>query len=441
MKRTRTTAVAVLMVLAFVVLVSISAPAISQLGVGASVNLYSSDKIERHTGLTQLTSIANVGGEDVAFYSGGMLVIPRDSYGVFEGYDQLIVSTLTLGVDPKRITDVSIELEGDGHRAEWDDKMGYLRVGIKTLPVGRPMAIVVSATNNAGKKDTHGLIPAVLRVVSFGALDPDKRIKSTDVTAQVFAVMDADKYVSAVCETSFDDVDPAEMSRLQRRIVKAAFYEEHLKGCLKEAHTDAGYAMLMTHYINQLMAQPDEQVEALKVQVAALQGQIDVLITENLALRDVITKKDEVIAELQEQLRLASTLPDAPSSETEGISLKSAVVTSWVGKHRVDYAGKTGWIFQVLGPDGEPTKCEKSIYLWLLEDQGDGTMKWVPNIKNPVTITGYDVWFNTPPSSARAFGVSYVSNDEPLTAFPVANNDLHILGIPLEGGTIHEVVH
>ena len=93
-------------------------------------------------------------------------------------------------------------------------------------------------------------------------------------------------------------------------------------------------------------------------------------------------------------------------------------------------------MFQLLGPDGEPTTCEKTIFLWFLTDKG----LLVRNMHNPVDITGHEVWFKPPQENWKGFGVSFMSTDEPNKIFPIAKYDLHVLGIPLKGGIIHEVV-
>jgi len=293
----------VLMVLAFAVAVPAMAfvPAF-----GTGVDLYSTKTNEVHAGVTQLAWVTTESGKPMAFWTGGFLRVPApDDVGVFEGFDYLWVNPTVIGVKDRHIVAVTSELEGAGESAELKED-GWIRIKIASLPIGQPMAIVTSVVNDQGQRKAGGLIPLLVKVVSLGFADLNKRIRETDEVALVFTTVGTGKFIHQFGFCSLGK-PPEEWDGADRDLARSAWLLEKAP-TLQEADGGIGYQLLSTWMARRAQGYgpefadveqgPDPQVVVLQQQLEEAQKLLETTKGENNGLRELVDQLRKAIDEL-----------------------------------------------------------------------------------------------------------------------------------------------
>ncbi len=380
-------------------------------------------------------------GTPVAYYRSGYLEIPQDNYGVFDDLKYLVVDPLVLGINPKfiRKDDKGVVTKIDSYTADQEWSGGAVVIYVDALRLGTHV-LETEVRHRASKTTTRILF----------VFKHHNHYQRKDSEAMVFSTVDASRYVEEYCRYQLG-IEPAEMNPDDIEAVRSAYYDSRMKGVLEFTEPMLDYSLRADGLARERQGfpaglsegqdQPDPEVSALREEIAGLRSS---LTGWQVSIREWKAAYEKEVAARKQLEQLLSEKPiiadfPSPTVEVGELDVEPADAKSWQDELRACYAGKTGWIFQLVGPDGEPTNVEKSVHLWLMVEQANGQMSWEPNVKNPVEITGHDVWLNAPRQEWKYFGVSNMNGVKPTKVFSPASYDLHILAIPIDGGAPHEV--
>lgn len=426
-------------VLMFVVAATLAAPASAGTIIpGVSFPLLEERPTTVEAGVNQLVTFSGRPlGDTSAFYKSGFLLGVRDSYGVFTDLGFCRVDPQIMRIEAKHLKAVETKVMHSTKDVELLSTEGdRIIIDIEALEPGL-YVIVTNVTHNQSRVDRRGIL-AILGQL-FG-IKKHEHVTSTDAVGMIFGVIDADDFILTFSETMFGVCDPRQLDNEQVRLLRAAFFEQELRGTVQPARPLPAYSILADAYARKIQGFPgafqsgqsdmEKQLRQLQQQNEQLQGQL-----AQSQQASEIAQRAAADAE-QRRINEYNRLTAESAQATDASVVRQHELANWVNGLKAKHTGRTGFLFVAVGDNGLPTWADVSLHLWQL----DREKGWLYNSRSPISVcNGVGEWFwetgAAPTTQWLGIGFSSGPNCQPPCAFQLHTTGLRVIAVREDGGS------
>ncbi|OQB05549.1 MAG: hypothetical protein BWY19_00950 [bacterium ADurb.Bin212] len=378
-------------------------------------------------------------GDTAAFYKSGFLLGVRDGYGIFNDLGFCRVDPQIMRIETKHLKAVETKVMHSTQHVDLLSTEGdRIIIDIEALDPGL-YVIVTNVTHNQSRVDRRGILATLGQL--FG-IKKHEHVTTTDAVGMIFGVIDADDFIATFSETMFGVCDPRELNNEQVRLLRAAFFEQELRGTVQPARPLPAYSLLADAYARKVQGFPgafqrgqsdmEKQLAALQQQNEQLQGQ--------LAQSQQASEAAQRAAADAEQRRIDeyNRLTAERAQATDAATAREHAIATWVNDLKAKHAGRTGFLFVAVGDNGLPTWADVDLHLWQL----DRECGWKYNSRSPITVCGgVGEWFwqegSVPTTAWLGIGFSSGPDSRPTCAFQLHTTGLRVIAVR-PGGESYE---